>query len=79
MKKLLIICIVSVLCNYDAFSSHAAGMDITYKYVGPPNATTNLQYEITVAFYRDCQGGGLQAPSDMDIKYEKIIKNPKII
>ena len=58
LLKILIIGFYSIIFSTDTFASHAAGMDITYKYVGTQNATTNLQYEITVNFYYDCENGG---------------------
>jgi len=52
-KKLLVIWMLSILFNYDAFSSHAAGMDIIYKFVGTPASPggitgTGRQVTITV-------------------------------
>ena len=46
-------------------------MDITYKYVGAPNATTNLQYEITIAFYYDCQNASwaANAPPSFELRW----------
>ena len=65
MKKLLIICIVSILCNYDAFSTHAAGMDISYQCIS--QGTNSDTYKITLKFYRDCDG--ISAPSSHSLNY----------
>ena len=48
LKKLLF-CLALVLISDEAFSSHAAGMDITYKFVGTPVITgTGRQVTVTV-------------------------------
>ena len=65
MKKLLIICIVSILCNHDAFSTHAAGMDISYECIS--QGTNSDTYKVTLKFYRDCEGIG--APSSLSLNY----------
>jgi len=76
LLKILIIGFYSILFSNEAFCSHAAGMDITYKYVGPQNATTNLQYEITVNFYYDCENGG-STNLPYEIKWEEWVNEFK--
>ncbi|MBT3417787.1 MAG: hypothetical protein HN427_03325, partial [Flavobacteriales bacterium] len=65
MKKLLIICVLSILFNYDAFSTHAAGMDISYQCI--TQGTNSDTYKITLKFYRDCDG--VSAPSTHTLNY----------
>ena len=65
MRKLLIICVLSVLFNYDAFSTHAAGMDISYQCIS--QGTNSDTYKITLKFYRDCDG--ISAPSSHSLNY----------
>ncbi|MBT5699418.1 MAG: hypothetical protein HOJ12_05430, partial [Flavobacteriales bacterium] len=48
---LLLTCVYSV----DSFSSHAAGMDLTYECIG------GNTYRVTLKFYRECSG--VDAPS----------------
>ncbi|MBT6699526.1 MAG: hypothetical protein HOB15_03875, partial [Flavobacteriales bacterium] len=48
---LLLTCVYSV----DSFSSHAAGMDLTYECIG------GNTYRVTLKFYRECSG--IDAPS----------------
>jgi hypothetical protein len=64
-KNLLIICVLSILINYDAFSSHAAGMDISYQCISQGSSSDT--YKITLKFYRDC--GGISAPWSHPLNY----------
>ena len=46
--KIGLIVFVSIIFSSEAFASHAAGMDITYKYVGAPAGITGRQVTIKV-------------------------------
>ncbi len=63
MRKwaILLLPFVSLLVTERSYASHAMGTDITYRCLG------NSQYEVTVAFYRDCSG--IPAPSSISIKF----------
>lgn len=55
---------IMVFFSDNAYATHAEGADITYKCLG------GNQYEITLAFYRDCQG--ISAPSNPIINCKSI-------
>ena len=65
IKKLLLIYILSILFNYNAFSTHAAGMDISYQCIS--QGTNSDTYKITLKFYRDCDG--IPAPATLSMSY----------
>ena len=52
----------AILFQYEeAYATHAAGADFTYRCLG------GLQYELNLTFYRDC--GGVAEPNTIDINY----------
>jgi gliding motility-associated-like protein len=65
IKKLLLTSVLTILFSYAAFSSHAAGMDISYECIS--QGTNSDSYKITVKFYRDCEG--IPAPSNLSLDY----------
>ena len=65
LLKILLLCIVSFFFSVKAFSSHAAGMDISYECIS--QGTSSDTYKITVKFYRDCEG--YTAPSNLSLNY----------
>ena len=49
--KLLTVCSIlatSILLSIEAFSSHAAGMDITYKFIGTPAGVSGSKITVNV-------------------------------
>jgi len=50
-----------VVSKQSSFGSHAAGADLTYKWI------SGNTYEVTAAFYRDC--GGIAQPSTVTLVY----------
>ena len=49
--------------SVDSFSTHAAGMDLTYESIG------GNQYRVTLKFYRDCGSGNAIAPGFFPLDY----------
>jgi hypothetical protein len=49
--------LTTLLLTADLFASHAAGADMTYKYLG------SNQYLITAKLYRDCRGTSMGTPT----------------
>jgi len=65
LLKILLFWLASVLISFEAFSSHAAGMDISYECIS--QGTSSNIYKITLKFYRDCEG--VSAPSSHPLNY----------
>lgn len=64
----LLILIFNAFANVErAYATHAAGTDITYKCLG------GLQYEITVTFYRDCEG--IDEPVTAPVRVRSVLAN----
>jgi gliding motility-associated-like protein len=57
---------VSIFCiqSRNAFATHAAGADLTYRFISHSNSLGDT-YEVTGTFYRDCSG--VAAPNSLDI------------
>src|SRR5271169_242853 len=54
-----------------AFATHAAGADLTYRFVSRTNTTST--YEVTGTLYRDC--AGIAAPNTLTINYSSAFGN----
>lgn len=65
LLKILLFWLALVLISVEAFSSHAAGMDISYECIS--QGTSSNIYKITLKFYRDCEG--VSAPSSHPLNY----------
>ena len=59
-----LVSIIMVSFSNNLYATHAEGADITYKCLG------GNQYEITLSFYRDCQG--INAPTDPTVNCKSI-------
>lgn len=68
MKKVIATAIALFTLWFTVRADHHVAMDLTYKYTGVPD-----QYEITLNFYRDCDG--MAMPSLIDICFRSVTCN----
>lgn len=61
-KFLLFLFSITLLIPHTAEASHAMGCDLKYTYIGK-NGTGQMQYQVTLSFYRDCSG--ISAPTSV--------------
>lgn len=61
LRTASLILLMIVVSRQSSFGSHAAGADLTYKWI------SGNTYEVTAAFYRDC--GGIAQPSTVTLAY----------
>lgn len=63
-----LLCILFSICFFNignnAFASHASGSDLTYRWISGDT------YEVSVSFYRDCQG--VAAPTTVNLNVSSI-------
>src|SRR6185436_499742 len=64
IAKLLFFVLIFSVQSRNAFATHAAGADLTYRFISHSNSLGDV-YEITGTFYRDCSG--VAAPNSLDI------------
>lgn len=65
LYKIALVVLASFLFSVEAYSSHAAGMDISYECIS--QGANSDTYKVTLKFYRDCEG--ISAPSSHPLNY----------
>src|SRR6186713_2116354 len=66
--SVLLLVFISMLCvnTRQAFATHAAGADLTYRFISHSDSLGDI-YEVTCSFYRDC--GGSPAPGNLVVTF----------
>ncbi|HMT29942.1 MAG TPA: hypothetical protein PKD91_11740, partial [Bacteroidia bacterium] len=68
MKKVITTAIFLFILWFSAYADHHVAMDLTYRFTGVPD-----QYEVTLTFYRDCDG--MSMPTVVDVCFRSVSCN----